>query len=692
MLSVALIRITTRFVIGDNIMTVSLYQTGVSGLLAAQQQLATTGHNIANVNTEGYTRQRAEQNASVGLNNGSNYIGSGTYIQDITRLYDQFSHKEQLMNQSNLGNADSLHARLTQLDQVMSTSGNAVVGSLDNFYQALNGVADNPNDSGLRSIVLNQAKILSNDFNELNTNLDNMTKAVNGEIEQVASKISEISKEIAKINETIMHSNGSLQTGQPNDLLDKRDQLISELSEFTRVSTIEDTNGVLTVMIGQGTTLVAGITPLTLQVNSGDPDTQKTELRLVSGSSNVAINGTTLGGSLAASFEFRDEHLNQTRTEIDRLAMAISSTLNDSQDSGLDLNGLQGANIFTDINSTQLQQGRVLAHSTNGTTSTTQAQITITDVSKLPTDEFEVRFDAGVFTLYNLTTGGSESLGAPGSGTPAGTHTPAPPGYGFDFVETGTPTAGDRFSVVPTKNSAALMKTTLTNGNAIAASTAVAVTPSTNNVSDGNIEIINVIDPEAARIYTSTTNNGITVDVFENTITGDFDFRVFNSTTPPPAAPIAAGSYPPGGSAVVDLPPGTPAFQIEISGDLVGSGTNAREEFTIGDAFGVGNGNHAVAMAKTQEVGVTNGGKETFSNSLAVSTSVVGSKASNANLTADTAQALFTQAYNRNQSTSGVNLDEEAANLLKYQQAYQAASQIISTANTLFDTILSAVR
>jgi flagellar hook-associated protein 1 FlgK len=666
-------------------MTVSLYQSGVSGLLAAQQQLATTGNNIANVNTEGYNRQRAEQNASLGINNGNNYIGSGTYIQDITRLYDQFSHKEQLLNQSNLGNADSLQARLSQLDQVMSTSGNAVVGSLDNFYQALNGIADNPNDSGLRSIVLNQASILSNDFNELTNNFDNMSKAVNGEIQQVASKISEISNELAKINETIMHSNGSSQAGQPNNLLDKRDQLLAELGQFTRVTTVTDPNSVMTVMIGEGTTLVAGITPMTLQVSAGDPEPQKTELRLVSGSSSVAINGAKLGGSLAASFEFRDEHLAQTRTEIDRLAMAISSTLNDSQANGLDLNQQQGANIFTDINTSQLQQGRVLAHSNNSPASTTQAQVTINDVSKLPTDEFEVRFEAGTYTLYNLTSGASENLGAPGSGTPAGTHTPSSPDYGFSFVETGTPTAGDTFSIIPTKNSAALMERTLSDGNAIAASSAVGVTPSTNNISDGQVEITNVINPVAARAH------DITVDVYESA-PGTFSYRVYNTGTPPPAPSIAVGTYPAGGSVSVDIPAGTPDFQIEIKGDLVGSGTNARETFTIGDAFGVGNSGNAVVMAKTQEVGVTNGGKETFSKSLAVSTSVVGAKASNADLTADTAQALFTQAYNRNQATSGVNLDEEAANLLKYQQAYQAASQIISTANTIFDTILAAVR
>ncbi|MBL0710275.1 MAG: flagellar hook-associated protein FlgK, partial [Colwellia sp.] len=527
---------------------------------------------------------------------------------------------------------------------------------------------------------------LSNDFQALNSHFDQMHKSVNGEIDQTANKISEISVEIAKINETILHTQGQNQAGQPNDLLDKRNQLISELSQFTHVNTVEDTNGVLTVMIGQGTTLVAGITPLTVEVIAGDPDPLKTELMLVSANSRVALNGSTLGGSLAAGIEFRDEHLTQTRIEIDRLAMAISSTLNESQASGLDLNALQGANVFTDINTTQLQQGRVLASSKN--TGTTQAQVTINDVSKLPSDEFEIRFDGTDFTLYNLTNGNSENLGTAGSGTPAGTHTPSSPDYGFSFSETGTPVAGDKFTIIPTKNSAALMKATLTSGDAIAASSAIDVTPSSHNVNDGKIEITHVSDPEAARTH------NITVDVYQtpSSSPATFDYRIYNSATPPPAASIATGTYASGASVVVDIPAGTPDFQLKISGDLFGSGANARETFTLGDAFGVGNGNNAVAMAKTQEQGVTNGNKETFTQSLAITTSKAGSKASNAELVADTAQALFTQAFNRNQATSGVNLDEEAANLLKFQQAYQAASQIISTANIIFDTILSAVR
>ena len=661
-------------------MTVSLYQTGVSGLLAAQQQLATTGHNISNVNTEGYTRQRAEQNASLGLTNGSNYIGSGTYVQDITRLYDQFSYKEQLSSKSNLGNADFLDSRLTQLDQVMSASGNAVNDSLGLFYEALNGVADNPNDAGLRSIVLTQAETLTNNFNELESDFNQMQKSVNGEIAQVASKISEISLEIAKINDTILHSQDPSQVGQPNDLLDKRDQLITELSEYTNVNTVIDSNGIMSVMIGQGTTLVAGITPLTIEVRAGDPDPLKTGIALVGKNSSAAIDASSMGGSLAASIEFRDEHLAQARTEIDRLAMAISSTINDSQASGLDLNGLQGANIFTDINATNLQLGRVSTPSSN--TGDVNAQVQINDVSLLTTDEFEIRYDGTNYVMTNMTSGATETLGMPGTGP----FTSSSPDYGFTFIEnSGTPNNGDVFVITPTKNSASLMDVTLKDGNAIAASGAVSVTPSSHNVSAGEITITNITDPEAARTY------DLTVDVYESA-PNTFEYRVYNTATPPPAATIATGTYAAGGSVTVDIPAGSPAFQIEITGDMVGSGSSAREEFTISDAFGVGNGTNAVAMAKTQEQGVVNGSKETFNQSLAITTSVVGSKASNAELVADTAEAMFTQAFNRNQETSGVNLDEEAANLLKFQQAYQAASQIISTANTIFDTILSAVR
>ncbi|WP_448546790.1 flagellar hook-associated protein FlgK [Thalassotalea fusca] len=665
-------------------MSINLYQTGVTGLLAAQQQLATTGHNIANVNTEGYNRQRAEQQASTGIYSGGNFIGSGTFVTDVSRVYNQFSYKEQLFSQSNLGNADTLHKDLTQLNEIMSFSGQSVAGSINNFYNTLNGIADNPSDQGLRSIALSQAGILASDLRSLNDNFDQLEKSTNGEIEQIAAQISQISVEISKINEQIQSNGSQSLTGQANDLLDRRDQLISQLGEFTNVNTVEDANGVMTVMIGSGNTLVAGITPLSVAVVSGEPDPMETQLQLMGPNSAVALNGDTVGGSLAAKFEFRDVHLKELRSEINRLAMSISETLNQAQSEGLDLNQQTGLNIFADINSTAMQQSRVLIPSDNA--GTVAASVNITDISLVPTDEFEIEWDGANYQMTNLNTGATQTLVL----TPPSTYDT---GLGFEFnIDSGAPVAGDRFIVRPTENSAALMQVTLQDGNGIAASTAVEVKVSENNVSDGELKIINTFDPVAAQTYVNVTNSGLTIDVYENA-PGSYDYRIYDSANPPPAPTIATGTFAAGSSAIVDLPPlpATAAFQIEISGDPIGQGALAREEFTIIDAFGIGNGDNATFMALTQEQGIINGGKETFGQSLAISTSDVGSKAKSAELVSSTAEALFTQAFNRMQETSGVNLDEEAANMLKFQQAYQASSQIISVANTIFDTLLAAV-
>lgn len=657
-------------------MTVNLYQTGVSGLLAAQQQLATTGNNIANVNTEGYTRQRTEQNATLGHQIGGNYIGTGTYIEDITRIYDQFTYKEQLINKSNLGNADSLHSSLTQLNDIMASSGQAVLSSIDNFYQAMNGIADNPSDLGLRSIALSQADLLSNDFNSLNASFDQLENSVNGEIEQITLSISEISLEIAKINEQILQSGDLTLKGQPNELLDTRDQLISELGQYTSVSTVTDQNNVMTVMIGSGTTLVVGITPLTVEVLAGDPDPLQTELRLVGANSTVALNSSTIGGALGASFEYRDEHLKELRSEINRLAMGISETLNQSQADGLDLNAIQGTDIFTDINSLALQEGRVLSHSGNAAGQT--PRLRITDVSLVTTDELQVEYDAGTnnYVMTNMSNGDVTILGSPGTG-------PWDTGFGSEWGNGGiTPNDGDTYTIRQTENSASLIRMELQDGSGIAASTAIDITPSDNNISAGSITINEMYDPVSARAAMP-----MTVDVLENPV-GTFTYNVTDS------AGTVSGPFaytPP--SQTIDLPPlpATPLFSVDIEGTPSGATPNAPEKFVINDAFGIGNGNNAVAMALTQEKGVLNNGRETFNQSLAISTSDIGSKASSAELVANTAQAMYTQSYNRNQAISGVNLDEEAANMLKFQQAYQASSRIISIANTLFDTLLAAV-
>ncbi|REL30294.1 flagellar hook-associated protein FlgK [Thalassotalea euphylliae] len=659
-------------------MTVNLYQTGVSGLLSAQQQLATTGHNIANVNTDGYSRQRAEQSPTQALQSGGNFIGTGTYVADISRLYDQFAYREQVINQSNLGAANASNASLTQLNGILGSAGGAITSSIEQFYQSINSIADNPSDPALRSIALNQAKTLTTNFNNLNDSFDRIETATNGEIEEIAKQISEISTELANINEQILHTNSPGQPGQPNDLLDERDRLINQLAEFTSVNTVTDANGVMTVMIGSGNTLVAGTTPLSLQVVPGDPDPLQTQVAIASKNTTIPLKQDSLGGSLGAKIKFRDEDLAQARSEINRVALVLSETLNGAQRQGLDLNQGQGANFFRDINDTTNQSSRILPYSGNSAPGL-QAGIEITNVSQLPTNDFDLSFDGANYQLTNLADGTTTNLGAPGSGT----YTTS---FGFNFVEnSGTPAAGDRFTIRPTENSAALMQVELTDGKAIAASSAVSVTASSNNVSAGEVEIVAVSDPVAARAAAP-----LRVNVLESPAgSGTFNYTITNLTTNTTSAPAAY--TPPSQQIQLPAAPATAAFTIEISGRPSGQAPNGPEQFTISDAFGTGNGENAKFIADTREQGIINGGRESFSQSIGITTAQVGSQAKAAELGAETSQALFTQAFNRNQETSGVNLDEEAANLLRFQQAYQASSRVVSVANTIFDTLLSAV-
>ena len=330
------------------------------------------------------------------------------------------------------------------------------------------------------------------DLNSINENLNQIVKSTNGEIAEIAGHISDISAEIGKINEQILFSQHSVQ-GQPNDLLDARDSLVNELSQYTSVNTIVDNLGVMTVMIGNGSTLVAGTTALSVGVQAGDPDPNKTVLSIVGPNSSVYLNGSTVGGVLAAKYEFRDEHVAEVQSEMNRIAMAISGTINDAQHSGLDLNNEEGQNFFTDINTPLLEQSRVFASSKNPGTS--EASVTITDITKVPTDEFMVEFDGTNYTMTNLTDSSTLDLGTPGS-----LNTNAADTYGFQFNEdSGTPAAGDVFIIKPTHNSAALMDVTLTQASGLAASSAIDVTASTTNIGGASVEISSVIGATDAR-------------------------------------------------------------------------------------------------------------------------------------------------------------------------------------------------
>lgn len=653
-------------------MSADLYRTGVSGLLTAQQQLATTGHNIANVNTEGYSRQRVEQVTNPALRTGNSYVGSGVNVNSINRIYDQFAYREQIVNQGLYSNAQKLSDKLSGLNDITSTGQDVISSALTSFYDSLNSLSDSPNDSGLRDLVLSRANQLTSAMKSLKGSYDIEQSTVNGEIQQTVDRINQLGKDIAKLNVQIVAATGT--QASPNDLLDQRDQLVSQLSKLTTVSTVTNDNGSLTVMVGDSQPFVMEDRAMSLKVKPGDPNTKQTDIFISGGRFDVKLKSSQLGGELGALFEYRDQDLDQVQKDLDRTAMSVAETFNKLQAQGVDLNGLNGENFFSDINATSVARSRVAQFTDNAGSEV--LEVNVTDTSILPADEYELTFDGTNYVLTSRSDGSSQTLGAPGSG-------PFDSGLGFEIAEgSGTPAAGDRWSVTPTHNGVTNFDVNLQHSESIAASSPVEVTPDSDNVSQGTVSVGNFTDPVAAQAL-----GPITVDVIEDG-SGNFTYTISDDagntvTSQPYTPPEQTISWPPA--------PATSVMDITIAGDPSGEQPNAPERFVIDDAVGTGNSNNLLDMIASQSNGTLEEGELSFQESLDQAATRVGARAADKEAQASSSEAMLTQSKNRLLSVSGVNIDEEASNLMQFQQAYQASARVISVANTIFDTLLQSV-
>lgn len=658
-------------------MGVDLYQLGVSGLMTAQRQLSTTSHNINNADTVGYTRQRADQIVTEPLFEGGSYYGTGVQISDVKRIYNEFAYEEQLTAQTRYSYTGDLNSRLDGLDTSMSQGSSIVLGAMDQLYTAVNAVTDQPSDNGMRRMLLNQAGTTSTEIKSFQANLESQIGMLNSEIENAATEVTLLSKRIATLNQEIMASMNT--GGQPNDLLDQRDQLVMELAEYTDVSTLQNPNNTISVFIGNGQMLVAETLPLSMKAVPSQFDPSKKELVLNNNNHDIALEEQVLGGKIQSIFEYRDNHLQGAINEVGLVILALSDTFNQQQSEGLDLNAMQGKNIFKDINDAVVSKARVLQDKKN--TGNLASQVNITDVSKLTSDSYKLAYDGANYTLTNETTGDSSVLTEDlpvGSGLYSTNE-------GFQLqLNSGIPAAGDKFQIVPTRGASNNFAVVMSDTDHIAASSAVEVYADSNNVNTGKIEIAQVYDPVAAK--TLVAAGDLTVEVLENP-PGTTTYTVTDHT----GTTIASGPYTTSPMSV-DVPPApaTALFSIKLEGQLTGVAPNGPEKFTISDVYGAGNSQNMLAVAETQARSVIRGNM-TLSEAMGSAASVVGSNASAAESSYEVADSLLEQSTARAQEISGVNLDEEASNLIRYQQAYQASSRIISTAQTLFDTLMQAV-
>ena len=667
-------------------MGVDLLQLGVSGLLSSQQQLSTTGHNIANVNNEGYSRQRIIQETTNPFRSGSDFMGTGSKIKEVQRVFDQFRYNEVVFNQTTNSGAQTMANKLGRLDETMSLIGPNITKSLNDLFAAVNSLVDVPGDIGLREVMLAKADTLAQNAQSMQRTLGSEYSAVNDDLETSAERVTAIATQLARINRDVVTASGG--GGSPNDLLDKRNSLLTELAEFTKVTTVPTKDGSLNVYIANGQTLVTATTSFSVKTIAGSPDPQQLQMVIESPSgAQQKIDGKNMGGTIGALINYRDGALTETINKVGLTAMAVADAFNTSQSQGIDLNGLTGQNLFKDLNNSDVVAQRSLG--ATGNPGTLVGGVEITDVNQLSSDNFQLDYSGGTYTLTNLSNGKKQTMTlvaeipAPLPGAQAFETTN--PSNGFIFRElSGAPSDGARFELQPTRPGATNLEVNLTEPEQIAASSIAEVDSSPDNVNTAKLEIISVGDPAIVKA------SSLKLQAYESPV-GVFNLAMVDDTnTVVPITNMDGTPLTTYGGGSIEFQAGGITFKL--TGDPVGQTSNAPESYDIDYAFGAGNSKNMLSMAGLNDQKLMNDGRSTIADVFEESVTSVGSQASTAFIEAGASKTLYDQAIARMSNTSGVNLDEEASNLLRFQQAYSASARVISTANEIFQTLLQAAR
>ncbi|MDH1314254.1 flagellar hook-associated protein FlgK [Shewanella xiamenensis] len=641
-------------------MAIDLLNIARTGVLASQSQLGVTSNNIANANTAGYHRQVATQTTLESQRLGNSFYGTGTYVSDVKRIYNDYAARELRIGQTTLSAAEASYGKLSELDQIFSQIGKVVPQSLNDLFSGLNSLADLPADLGIRSSTLNDAKQLASSLNQMQSTLNGQLNQTNDQITGMTKRINEISTELANLNLELMKS-----PNQDPILLDKQDALIQELSQYAQVNVIPQENGAKSIMLGGSVMLVSGEIAMTMDTKTGDPFPNELQLTSSIGSQSVAADPSKLGGQLGALFEYRDQTLIPASHELDQLALGIADNFNKMQAQGFDLNGQVGSNIFRDINDPLMSLGRVGGYSNN--TGNATLGVNIDDTRLLTGGSYELSFTAPAsYELRDTETGVITPLTLNGSTLEGGA------GFSID-IKAGAMASGDRFVIRPTAGAANGITVEMTDPKGIAAASPK-ITADAANSGNTQVKLTQITNRSAANF--PITGSELTIQLDTTAIPPTYEAFDASGTSLGAAAPYT--------------PPSISAFGFTFEVDSTAAASNDR--FTFNLAFAEGDNSNAVAMAKLSESKVMNGGKSTLADVFENTKIDIGSKTKAAEVRVGSAEAIYQQAYARVESESGVNLDEEAANLMRFQQAYQASARIMTTAQQIFDTLLTSVR
>lgn len=547
-------------------MSNSLINTAMSGLNAAQVALSTVSNNISNYNVAGYNRQTAILAQNGGMSTMSGFIGNGVTVTSVNREYNQFITSQLRGAQSQAGAQNAYFEKISQIDNLLASKTNTLSTNMQDFFSNLENLVSNAGDDAARQTVLGKANGLVNQFNNTDKYLRDMDSGVNQQLSDSANQINSYSQQIAKLNDEITRLRGS--GGEPNALLDQRDQLVTELNQVVGVQVMQQDGDAYTVSFANGLTLVQGSNAYQVEAvpSSGDPARLTIGYNRGNGVSEVP-EGQITSGSVSGVLKFRSESLDSARNQLGQLALAMADSFNQQHRAGFDLNGDAGTDFFS------FGGGRVVDNSRNA--GDAALSVSYTDTSKVKANDYRVEFDGSNWQVSRLPDNVKVNATA---GVDATTGKPTLSFDGLKVDIDGTAQKNDSFTVKPVSDVAGSLK--------------VAITDSAN---------------------------------------------------------IAAAGK---------------------------------------DDSGRGDNENAKKLLDLQTKKLVDG-KATFSGAYASMVSSVGNQTASAKVSATSQANIVKQLTIQQQSISGVNLDEEYGELLRFQQYYMANAQVIQTASSMFDALLN---
>lgn len=663
-------------------MASNLMMVGMRAVAANYTALQVTGNNIANANVQGYSRQRAEIEPSAAHSTSGGFFGMGAEVKTVTRQYDALRTREAMHAQS-MASMDAARLQgLTQLEAVFPVGEQGIGYAASQFLNAMADVATRPTEIASRQVVLARAADVAQRFSEAASRIEQIQSTVAEEVSAGVARVNQIAIGLAEINGQLSRTVTLGHT--PNDLLDQRDRLLAQLNGYIQTTQFEADDGSVTVLIPGGHTLVDGVRSNALSRVADTQDPTRVGLASTQqGVSRPIASQSLAGGSIAGWMRLQNEDLAAARSEVGRMASALAGTVNQQQMLGLDLRGQAGTDLFR-VGAPQVVSATTNARAASGGYAS-QVRLEITDPSALAASEYDLRkapgAAAGEWQLVRLSDGLARSVSDGQEIDGFRLRMPAP-----------EPAASDAFRLKPVSGAAQGMRSVLSDPRWLAAASPVTAQVPVTNTGTASVDVLRATTPSndpnlALRVVFTSDAGAYRIVDSAGAVVGS-PARQWT-----PGQPIAFEGFTStvGGETVIH-----DAFELSLAGAP-----------RLGDAFDVvrtpfamsnnGNAQAMLALRDTAFVGRTVDAQgildtgKTFNDTYASAVGSVGVTVQRARTAADISEGMAKSSEASRASNAGVNLDEEAARLLQFQQSYQAGAKVLQAAQTVFDSLLQVI-